>query len=51
MEDIFNPIMAKVYQQAGGQPGGFPGAPGGFQGAPGAATSGGNKGPQVDEVD
>lgn len=64
LEGVVQPIMAKMYQQAGGaaggMPGGFPGAggmPGGF---PGAAPSGGdassgssssNKGPKIEEVD
>jgi len=54
VEDVFNPIMAKVYQAAGGAPGGpggFPGAAGGFPGgATGPSTSSGS-GPKVDDVD
>ena len=55
LESAFNPIMAKVYQAAGGAPGG-PGGPGfpggaGFPGGPGAGTPGAQSGPQVDEVD
>ena len=40
IEAIFNPIMQKIYQQAGGAPGGMPnfGQPG--AGAPGAGASG-----------
>jgi len=62
LEDIANPIMTKIYQQAaggaggaggmpGGMPGGFPG--GGFPGgAPGGAPGGGaGRGPTVEEVD
>eukprot|EP00002_Diphylleia_rotans_P003722 TRINITY_DN125_c0_g2_i1.p1 TRINITY_DN125_c0_g2~~TRINITY_DN125_c0_g2_i1.p1 ORF type:complete len:656 (-),score=153.08 TRINITY_DN125_c0_g2_i1:449-2416(-) len=55
LEAVCNPIITKVYQQAGGAPGGFPGAgagaaPGGFPG--GAAPSGGPaRGPKIDEVD
>jgi L1 cell adhesion molecule like protein len=61
LEDIANPIMTKMYQQAaggagaggmpGGMPGGFPG--GGFPGgAPGGAPGGGaGRGPTVEEVD
>ena len=44
IEGIFNPIMQKVYQQAGGQPGGMPnfgGAnPGAHAGSKGTATGG-----------
>jgi len=52
IESAFNPIMARVYQAAGGQPGGagpggFPGGFPGGAGGPGGAT-GGNKGPTVD---
>ena len=48
VEGIFNPIMQKVYQQAGGAPGGMPnfggaGFPGGA-GAPGAGPQQGSKG-------
>jgi len=46
IEAIFNPIMQKIYQQAGGAPGGMPnfgaGAPG--AGAPGAGPQPGAKG-------
>ncbi|ORX71902.1 hsp71-like protein [Linderina pennispora] len=59
LEEIANPIMSKMYQQAGGAAGaagGFPGgAPGGFPGgaAPGAgaAGAGGDNGPTIEEVD
>jgi len=57
MEGICNPIITKLYQSAGGAPGGFPGAPGGapggFPGAPGAgsAPTGGSSGPTIEEVD
>lgn len=56
LEAVANPIMQKLYQSAGGQPGGFPGgAPGGFPGgAPGGfpgAAAGGEEGPSVEEVD
>jgi len=49
IEDAFNPVMARIYQAGGGQPG----APGGFPGAGGASgpSAGGNTGPTVDEVD
>lgn len=49
--------MQKVYQAAGGAPGGFPGGqfpggqfPGGFPGGQGP-QQGGSSGPTVDEVD
>jgi len=54
LEGVSNPIMTKMYQQAGAggaAPGGFPGAaPGGFPGA-GAGNAGSNNGPTVEEVD
>ena len=53
VEDVFNPIISKVYQAAGGQPGGFPGGfpgAGGAGGAPGPAGGSGST-PKVDEVD
>lgn len=50
LEAVANPIMQRLYGQAGGAPGGFPGgapgaAPGGFPGA------GAEDGPSVEEVD
>jgi len=65
LEELANPIMMKMYQQAGGQPGGFPGGPGGgpggFPGGPGGfpggaggfpgADQGGDSGPTIEEVD
>lgn len=59
LEGIANPIMQKLYSQAGagagGAPGGFPGAgfPGGAPGgAPGGFPgAGGEDGPSVEEVD
>ncbi|KAI7876184.1 70 kDa heat shock protein 3 [Lichtheimia hyalospora FSU 10163] len=56
LEEVANPIMMKIYQQAGGAPGAAPGgaAPGGFPGAPGAAPGGAaadNDGPSIEEVD
>ncbi|OUM64428.1 hypothetical protein PIROE2DRAFT_20522 [Piromyces sp. E2] len=57
LEGVANPIMTKMYQQAGGAgaagaaPGGFPGAaPGGFPGGA-APNAGSNNGPTVEEVD
>jgi L1 cell adhesion molecule like protein len=50
LEDIAMPIMTKLYQQAGGAPGGpgeaggFPGGPGGFPGGPGGFPGGGAPG-------
>jgi L1 cell adhesion molecule like protein len=56
VEDLFNPIISKVYQAAGGAPGG-PGGPGGFPGGfpggaggPGPSAASGST-PKVDEVD
>ncbi|CAG0916662.1 unnamed protein product [Notodromas monacha] len=62
VEQVCNPIMTKMYQQAGGaggmpggMPGGFPGGmPGGFPGAGGAAPGGastGGAGPTIEEVE
>merc|ERR1712083_158291 len=52
-EGVCNPIITKLYQQAGGQEGGMPGGmPGG--GMPGGAPGGrpgGSGGPTVEEVD
>lgn len=55
LEGVFNPIMSKVYQAAGGAPpgaGGFPGGAG-FPGAggPQGGSTGPTSGPHVDEVD
>lgn len=51
LEKICMPIVTKLYQGAGGPPGGFPGA-GEFPGAGGAgAAPGGSKGPTIEEVD
>lgn len=44
LEKVCNPIMTKLYQNAGGVPGGFPGA----GGAPGGGAS---SGPTIEEVD
>ncbi|KAI8074087.1 hsp71-like protein [Gongronella butleri] len=48
LEEVVNPIMMKLYGQAGGAAGGAPpgGAPGGFPGA-----DGDHSGPTVEEVD
>merc|ERR1712004_269207 len=58
MEKVYNPIISKVYQAAGGAPGGaggMPGFPGGFPGATGGDSSGetGSSagGPTIEEVD
>lgn len=46
IEKVCNPIMAKLYQGAGGMPGGMP------EGFPGAgAAPGGTSGPTIEEVD
>lgn len=58
LEQLCNPIITKLYQSAGGAPGGFPGA-GGFPGGPGAGagagaggpTGGSGGGPTIEEVD
>jgi L1 cell adhesion molecule like protein len=53
LEGICSPIITKLYQSAGGAPGGmpnFPGAPG--AGGPGAAPGAGSgSGPTIEEVD
>jgi L1 cell adhesion molecule like protein len=52
LEAVCNPIITKLYQSAGGAPGGMPGFPGGAPGAPGAgAAPGGGSGPTIEEVD
>jgi L1 cell adhesion molecule like protein len=55
LEKIANPIMMKMYQQGGGAPGGMGGEGGGMggEGEEGHDTgsSGGGKGPTVEEVD
>ncbi len=54
VEGICNPIITKLYQEAGGAPGGMPGGmPGGIPGAGGEAPSGGSggAGPTIEEVD
>ena len=51
LENICNPIITKLYQGAGGVPGGMP--PGGFPGGAGAApgAGAGGAGPTIEEVD
>jgi L1 cell adhesion molecule like protein len=52
IEGICTPIITKLYQSAGGVPGGFPGGPGGPGGAGGAPGAGGAAGgPTIEEVD
>ncbi|KAH8918891.1 heat shock cognate 70 [Atractiella rhizophila] len=62
IEAIANPILTRLYQSAGGAPGGMPGmggfpgagGPGGFPGAggaPGGFPGAGGDGPSVEEVD
>merc|ERR1711974_471881 len=48
VEGICNLIITKLYQDAGGAPGGMPGAPGGGA-APGGGSGG--AGPTIEEVD
>jgi len=55
VEGVCNPIITKLYADAGGEPGGMPGGMpdmGGIGGAPGAAAGGaGGAGPTIEEVD
>eukprot|EP00899_Mesostigma_viride_P003177 jgi/Mesvir1/12860/Mv05888-RA.1 len=60
LEELCNPIIAKMYQESGGMPnmGGMPdmggmggGMPGGFPGAGGAKPAGSGGGPKIEEVD
>jgi L1 cell adhesion molecule like protein len=51
IEGICNPIITKLYQGAGGAPGGFPGGAGAPGGAPGAGGAGAPGGPTIEEVD
>merc|ERR1712234_34843 len=52
VEGVCNPIITKLYQGAGGMPGGMPDM-GGMPGAGGAAPGGGQggAGPTIEEVD
>jgi len=52
LESVANPIMQKLYGQAGGAPGGMPNMPGGFPGAGAQPQSGStSQGPTIEEVD
>jgi len=58
LEQKANPIMTRLYQGAGGMPGGMPGMPdmgdmGGMGGGPtpGSGSGGAAKGPKIEEVD
>merc|ERR1712110_214919 len=56
VEGVCNPIITKLYADAGGAPGGMPGGMpdmGGMGGAPGAGAAGGagGSGPTIEEVD
>jgi len=53
LEKVANPIMTKLYQGAGGAPGGMPGggAPGAGGPGAGAEQAGGSAGPTIEEVD
>merc|ERR1711874_50827 len=56
VEGVCNPIITKLYADAGGAPGGMPGGMpdmGGMGGAPGAGAAGGTggAGPTIEEVD
>lgn len=48
LEKVCNPIISKLYQGAGGMPGGMPGGAGGFPGGAGGSAS---SGPTIEEVD
>lgn len=50
LESLCNPIITKLYQGAGGAPGGMPPFPGAGGAAPGAGAAGG-AGPTIEEVD
>lgn len=53
LEGVCNPIITKLYQGAGGPPGGMPGFPGGAPGAGAgpAPGAGAGAGPTIEEVD
>lgn len=52
LEAVCNPIITKLYQGAGGAPGGMPGAGAGPHGGGGAPGGGaGGPGPTIEEVD
>ncbi|XP_055907598.1 heat shock 70 kDa protein cognate 4 [Eupeodes corollae] len=53
LEAVCNPIITKLYQGAGGPPGGMPGFPGGAPGAGAGPTpgAGAGAGPTIEEVD
>ncbi|KAM8854022.1 LOW QUALITY PROTEIN: heat shock protein family A (Hsp70) member 8b [Synchiropus picturatus] len=52
LESVCNPIVTKMYQDAGGVPGGMPGGmPGSFPGAGASAGGGASSGPTIEEVD
>ncbi|KAM9801670.1 heat shock cognate 71 kDa protein-like [Neosynchiropus ocellatus] len=52
MESVCNPIVTKMYQDAGGVPGGMPGGmPGSFPGAGASSGGGASSGPTIEEVD
>lgn len=54
LESVCSPIITKLYQSAGGAPGGMPGFPGGAPGAAGAGGApgaGSGSGPTIEEVD
>jgi heat shock protein 1/8 len=51
IEGVCTPIITKLYQGAGGMPGGFPGGPGAPGGQPGAGGAGAAGGPTIEEVD
>merc|ERR1712078_259021 len=51
LEAVCNPIIQKMYQDAGGAPGGMPDMGGGFPGGDAPPSSDGGAGPTIEEVD
>merc|ERR1712057_22606 len=51
LEAVCNPIIKKMYQDAGGAPGGMPDMGGGFPGGDAPPSSDGGAGPTIEEVD
>merc|ERR1711869_73943 len=51
LEAVCNPIVQKMYQDAGGAPGGMPDMGGGFPGGDAPPSSDGGAGPTIEEVD
>ena len=51
VESVCNPIITKLYESAGGAPGGGMPDMGGMPGAAGASSGGSGSGPTIEEVD